>query len=481
MFGNVNIPGLGSGPEATANLIKAMTEGSGIATPNAAVPGDASPLNIQDLQQTLANATYAADDAALFKVLQTKTYLAKSPTVQYDLVTSYGNAPGIWGREIGLGVEQDSTYVRKTMESAIMNVSCRISFRAASAQNIGNLQLRTIENNNKAALMAAHIDRALYTGNRSIIPEQFDGIERLIQIDAPLNLVDRRAGALNLSFVNQMCKRVFSPPNYGKVTHVFMSPGIFSDILNEPTAVGTGIIRQQNGESNVALGIGIERIITQFGTVNLVADVFIQPGQPATDLGDGPTGRPTAPVSAGAITTPVNAASLFAAGDAGTYIYKIAAINYLGFSPVLTTAGVTVAAGDSANIPVARGDTITNGYVVYRSAKDGLADTCKEAFRIAATGPSQTIIDLNAYLPGTSKAYFLSLDKVSPRDNQPSLQWCQLTPMVSIDLAVLDTTTRWMLYNDAGLIIRIPKQHLVAYNLIESDTATAQATGNNWI
>lgn len=463
MFGNDNA--FAGDPSAVRGLIKAMTEGDGIATPNALVPGDAAPLNVQDLQKALAVSTYKSRDAVLFKMLQEATYIAKSPTIQYDVLTSYGDTPSIFNNEIAFPTESDDTYVRRTMKAAMMSLSARISFRANAATNIGNINLRSQTTSNKITQLTASIEATLFTGNSALIPQQFDGIEKLIADYAPENLFDRRDGLLNLDFVNQVCQIIFALPNNGRITHIFVAPSTFADVLNEPTATTGGVLRLPNGQADVAFGTNITRYLTQFGEVGLVPDKFIQAGQPAVDLGVGPAGLvPAAPVSGGAITTPVNAASQFAAGDVGTYIYKIAAINHRGFSPVLTTVGAAVAAGDSVNIPVVAGDTITSAYVVYRSDKDGAASTCREAFRVARTGASQTIVDLNAYLPGTARAYFLSLEDMAD-DGAPNLQWAQLSPLQSIDLATQDTSIRWMIYMDAGLILRVPRRHAVAYNI----------------
>lgn len=468
----INVPNAGNGNLELRDLIKAMEVGNGIATPNAQVPGDTAPLAVQDLQQTLAVQTYKAIDCVFFKLLQEGTYVAKAPTVHYDLLTSYGETPSIWNNEIALPTEADDTYERRIMKAATMGLTARISFSANATTNIGNLNLRQRTTENKITQLHAQIESALFTGNSALVPQQFDGIGRQIEQFAPQNMFDRRDGLLNLSFVNQVCEQIYSLPNNGRISHIFVSPQTFADVLNEPTATTGGVLRLPNGEVNVAFGTNITRYLTQFGEIALVPDKFIQAGQPAVDVGIGPAGRPVAPLSGGAITTPVNAASLFEAGDAGTYIYKIAAINYKGFSPVLTTAGVAVAAGDSVNIPVVAGDTITTAYVVYRSELDGAASTCKEAFKVAKTGPSQTIIDLNAYLPGTSRAYFLSMSDTTG-DGAPNLQWAQLFPLQAYELGLADTSFRWMMVMQAGLIVRVPFRHAIAYNIQRSAGAPA--------
>ena len=472
-------PFLGGDANGARNLIKAMTEGDGIATPNTAIPGSAAPLNVQDLQGTLAIATSTAADAVLFGMLQPMTYIAKSPTIQYDVLTSYSNAQ-IFNQEISRPSEADDTYVRRTMKTAALGVTARISFRAGAATNIGNINLKTQTTQNKLAEMARGIEVALFTGNSDIIPEQFDGIEKLIADQAPANLLDLRGATLGYSYVNAVVAFLRNAPNYGRPSHLFLGFRSFGGLINEvlPTADQSGTIRLPNGQRDTDYGTSITGYLTQFGVIKLVPDVFIQPGQVALDLGTGIPTAPVAPMSGGAITTPVNAASQFGASDAGDYFYKIAAINYRGFSPVLVTGAVTVAAGDSVNIPVIAGDTITTGYVVYRSDLDGAVGTCKEAFRVAKSGPSQTIIDLNAYLPGTEKAYMLSLEQRAP-DGAPDLQWGQLSPMSSVDMAIQDTSFSWMIYADAGLLLRVPKRHAVIYNI--GAPANAIAPGNTGI
>lgn len=460
-------------------LIKAMTQGDGITTANAAVPGSASPLAIQDLQGTLAVATTTAADAVFFGMLQPETYIARAPSIQYDVLTNYGEAQ-IFNKEISRPSESDDTYVRRIAKTAPLGLTARISFRANATSLIGNIDMKSRTSINKMAEMLRGVEVCLFTGNSDIIPEQFDGIEKLIADQAPANLLDLRGAAINYSFMNKVVAFLYGAPNYGSPTHAIVPTQVYGALLDEiiPVTGNGGTLRLPNGQPDVAYGSNIASYRTQFGVIKLVPDRLIQPGQPAPDLGFGPSAsRPVAPLSGGAITTPVNAAGLFAAGDAGDYIYKICAINYRGFSAPLVTGAVTVAAGDSVNIPIVAGDTITTGYVVYRSTKGGAASTCREAFRIAKTGPTQTIIDLNAYLPGTAKAYVLSMNSRA-QDGAPDIQWAQLSPMTSVDLAVVDTSIQWMIYTDAALLLRVPKRHAVIYNIAVNDSGlNVAATG----
>lgn len=437
-------------------LYKAMTSGTGVAVPGSAVPGAVAPVMPEDLQYALVATTYQQTDAIFWRMLQPTTRKATNNSVQWTDLQAYAQGNAIFMNEVGLAVEQDSTYTRRLQQLKIMGVGARVSILATQVQTIGFQDLVAQETLNKTAYMVAGVENALFNGNSAIIPEEFDGLERQVALGGGIRK-DARGGLLTLATTNAICGAVRQSPNYGRVDHIFCSIQAFSDILND-FAITNSVLRGELGKET-AIGSMTDTILTQHGVVKVVPDVFIVEGQPAVDAGYGPAAlAPLAPSLGGAITPAPTAGSQFAAPDAGTYIYKVVAINKDGFSPALITAGVTVASGDGVPIPVVQGSANTTGYIVYRSTLGGAASTALELFRVAKTGATQTITDLNAALPGTSKAFFVSF--------RPEwIQWAELFPLSKIDLALIDTSKRWFMYMIGGLLVKSPRRHAVLYNV----------------
>ena len=74
---------------------------------------------------------------------------------------------------------------------------------------------------------------------------------------------------------------------------------------------------------------------------------------------------------------------------------------------------------------------------MYRSDLGGAASTCRSIMRVARSGATQTIVDLNRFLPNCSKGYMLS-------QQSDVLKWKQLAPFTRIPLATIDASVRWM-------------------------------------
>jgi hypothetical protein len=101
-----------------------------------------------------------------------------------------------------------------------------------------------------------------------------------------------------------------------------------------------------------------------------------------------------------------------------------------------TLAAVVVAAGDGVTFTLSDGGQGTTFYEIYRSAAGAAQATAQLMVRVARTGATQVVTDLNADIPGTSTGFVLM-------QNQRSFSWSQLLPMTRIPLAAIDTSIRW--------------------------------------
>ena len=456
-----------------AGLRKAMTAGTGIATPGSQVAGAAAPIIPESLEAYLSIAIEQAEDLPMMRAIGPYKEKALSPTEQWNTLEGVGADNTIFNGEVALPDEQDSSYVRRTIELKPMGVTGRVSFRAQAARTIAGIDsVMAQEVENKTLFMLRNIERAIFVGDSSIIPEQFDGLGRQIAAANPENVFDARGALLTRTLINRVAKGVRRAGNYGRLNTLFCSVNAYADLTEDVTNASSVNRANYVQGTEIIYGVSAKKILTSFGVIDLIYSQFLVEGTAPATAGTVAL-RPATPLANGAVVAAPAAGSQFAAADAGDYIYAIVGLSARGQSTTLQTAVVTVAAGDGVTIPIADGGNGTTGYIVYRSTPNGAASTLREAFRVARTGANQNIVDLNAALPGTSTAYLLSLD---PR----SIAWSELTPLTKFDLATVDTSNRFLLYTDAGLKVRTARKHAVIQNIGIANDELAPA-GPNWV
>ena len=414
-----------------AALRKALSAGEGNGgTHGVATPGAAGPLMPESLDEVLHSVTYTEQE---FKLWQR---IPKSPA--YNTAEEY-----IRLHRVGLGEsafmgegerpeEEDSSYSREVSMVKFLGTTRRITHQATLVRSVEKAGLVARETKNGVMWLLRQLEEALFFGDSQIVPLQFDGLNRLM-IDGGSPVYDMRGAPLSEEVLSGMCAAVRKKGNYGTIDTVYSSIGVKSDLKNKIR----DRMRSQFGDK-----VDFEPKLDNFGDVKLEDNVFIDEGEDKLPVAAGvgnSSKRPLLPIlGAAGITTPANGNSKFGASDAGSYYYKIVAINRYGRSAPLTTAAVAVAEGDKVVIPIVDGGQDTTGYIVYRSAVDAAdATTCQEAFRVKRTGASQDIEDLNADLPGTSIAFGLET-------KAETLSWRQLAPMMMIPLATSDLNERWM-------------------------------------
>jgi len=305
---------------------------------------------------------------------------------------------------------------------------------------------------NRTMELLKNLENALFFGDSSLIPEQFDGLEKSITDGAPTNVVDLRGGPLTEERLNDMMLMIRQ--NFGVGTDAYFATGAFADLAKQVYDRQRFAIAPQPG----VLGAQVTAFQGQNGKVNLHDHVFIQDGPTALAAGLGSTSK--RPLAA-AITVPPaagGAGSSFGAADAGTYIYKVVAGNRFGLSLPVTSASVAVLAGQQVTFTVADGGQGTTFYEIYRSTLGGAAATCALMTRVARSGVTQVITDTNADIPGTSKGFVL-------QQNQASFSWAQLLPMTRIPLAAVDTSIRWAQVIYGCIKMYTPQKNIVVKNV----------------
>ncbi len=437
-----------------ADLRKALSAGQDVNDPGVA-PGVGFPLRVESLEATMKSLTFEMDEIKLFKTIPKVP--ATNTVEEFNRLLSYGQGGT---RRFNLGFmtegdlpeEEDSTYERVTMLIKFLGVTGRVTHVANTIRaSTGNVI--ALETMNKTMELLKNAENALFFGDSTLIPEQYDGLFKLIEDGAPDNVIDLRGQPLTEEKLNDMLLQIRD--NFGMATDAYFSTGAFADLAKQVYDRQRFAYAPAPG----VLGATITAFQGQHGRINMHDHVFIQEGPEAPATGLGKTDRrPNVPSITIAPAAGANPASRFGAGDAGTYIYQVVAGNRFGLSAPVTTAGVAVVAGEAVTFTVQDNGQAPSFYEIYRTEAGGAAGTARMIVRVPRTAATQVITDLNGDLPGTSQGFVLM-------QNQRSFSWAQLLPMTRIPLAAIDTSIRWAQVLYGGVKMYTPAKNIVVKNI----------------
>jgi len=440
-----------------ADLRKALTAGQDVANPGAS-SGAGFPLRIESLERTLKVVTYRMDDVRLWKNISKLP--AYNTVEEYNRLSQYGsNDFGGFISEGDLPESDDTTYSREFTVIKYVGTTRSVT-HVMSLVRPAHGPVIAQETVNGTAHLLKQIERSLFFGDSSLIPVQWDGLQKLITDGAPAaNIIDLRGAPLTEDAINDGALTVKTTPNYGKPTDLYCADGAYSDLAKSFYPAERYPI-QPGGWQDGMVGLSIRGFHSMVGPIMFNPDVFVEFGGAPSASAVGPAAKiPATPTEGAAPTTPADPASQFAAADAGDYRYKVVAVNRYGKSAPLTMTGpVTVAAGDKVTMGVTEGAPAPTAFELYRTKVDGAAGTELLALSAARTGATTTIDDFNADLPGTSQAFLI-------QQNVEYFSFKQLAPFVKIPLATIDTSIRWMQLLYGGLTVYAPGKSVMFKNV----------------
>ena len=443
-----------SSPGEVADLRKALSAGEELTNPGAS-PGVGFPLRVQSLEATMKNLTFEMDEIKLFKTIPKVP--ATNTVEEFNRLLSYGSG-GTRRFNLGFMTEGDlpeeevSTYERVAVLIKFLGTVGRVTHVANTIRSAAG-NVIALETMNKTMELLKNLENALFFGDSSLIPEQFDGLYKLIATGAPNNVIDLRGRALTEDTLNDLLLLIRD--NFGMATDAYFATGAFADLAKQVYDRQRFAYAPAPG----VLGATVSAFQGQHGKINLHDHVFIQPGPGLALSGLGKTDRrPNAP----SITVPPanapNAGSQFVTADAGTYFYQVVAGNRFGLSVPVAAASTPVTAGDGVTFTIQDNGQNPTFYEIYRTAAGGAVGTAKLMTRVARTGATQVVTDLNSDLPGTSQGFVLM-------QNQRSFSWSQLLPMTRIPLAAIDTSIRWAQVVYGGVKMYTPAKNVVVKNV----------------
>jgi len=439
------------------DLRKALTAGDSINPPSVAA-GEGFPLRIESLERTLKVVTYRMDDVRLWR--NVSKLPAFNTVEEYNRLRSYGNNDhaGFIG-EGDLPSQDDTTYSREFTVIKFCGTTRSVT-HVMSLVRPAHGPVIAQETVNGTAHLLKQIERALFFGDSSLIPVQWDGLLKQITDGAPAqNIIDLRGGPLSEDVLNDGALTVKTAPNYGRPTDLYCADGAYSDLAKQFYPAERYPIQPQGFQDGM-VGLSIKGFHSMVGPIMFNPDVFVEFGGPSnvSAVGDA-SNRPSTPTESVAPAAAANPASQFSAADAGDYRYKVVALNRYGKSAPLTLSGpVTVAAGDQVTFTVADGATVGTAFEIYRTRADGAAGTELLMTTVARGGATTVVTDRNANLPGTSSAFLL-------QQNLEFFAFKQLAPFVKIPLATVDTSVRWMQLLYGALTVYAPGKSVVYRNV----------------
>jgi len=318
---------------------------------------------------------------------------------------------------------------------------------------------------NGTAWLLRQVERALFLGDSTMIPQQWDGLLKQITAGAPLptlNVIDMRGRAMSEDAINDGALIVKAEPNYGRATDLYMADGAFSD-LAKGFYPAERIPLNPAGWQNGMVGLNIQGFFSQFGPIKFNPDTFLQFGPVAPSAAAGPSGKrpslPTESVAPAEVALGGGETSAFIASDTGAYYFKVCAINRYGRSAAVTMTGpLSVTTAKKVTMTVADGSDAGTAFELYRSAKDGAATTCRKMKTVARAGATTVLTDWNLDLPGTSQAFLI-------QQNLEFFSFKQLAPFIKIPLATVSTAIRWMQLIYGTPVVYAPGRAVVYKNV----------------
>lgn len=454
------IEGFGSASaEEVMNLSKALRSGQEREAPASVVAGDGFTLKPESLDRTLKNVTYRSEHIQFWKTLdKTPAY---NTVEEYSRLREYGNGVAAFIDEGELPAEDDATYSREFNIVKYMGTTRRITHVMQTVRtHIGSAVAQ--ETVNGTMWLLRQVEKALFYADSDLVPQEFDGLfAQLAKQLSPTNIIDMRGKPLNQDVIEEAAHIVRAAPNYGVPTDLWMSDGAYSDLARLFYPTQRSQLPTPNNPDGM-VGFQVSGMRTQSGPIRFQPDVFIEPGRAPADAGVGDVAkRPGVPSidSAAAAAVGAGEVSKFGADDAGDYRYKVVARNRFGLSPsVAVDAAITVAAGQKVTITIKDGSPLASCYVIYRTEKNGSAGSEVEMVTIKRTGAVTTFTDLNADLPGTTKAALI-------QGNRENIVIKQLAPFTRIPLATIDTSMRWAQVLYLTLTLHSPNKNVLFKNV----------------
>lgn len=464
------------------NLNKALSaeEITGRETTNLTTASGA-PLKVESLEKTLKVLTHSEQDVTIWKnIPQSPAY---NTVEEYNQLTSYGADRGGFNNEGETPVEEDSVYVRRAQLVKFLGVTKSVTHPMQLVNtHIGNVIDREVKNGTLWILRK--LDRAMYFGNETIVPQEFNGLltqhqkdDSYLTVDDYMNsdnVIDLRGNALTEEAIEDGANTIVE--NFGRPNQIYAPPKVLSDFVKN--FYGNKFIQPNTAAlTDGVMGQRVKSFESQFGNIGLNYDIFFnkQPNK-ASNAAATSSSAPAAPTATSATPVATDALGKWAATDAGDYIYAVSAVNRYGESTltVLNATPATVVAGGSIDLTFTSTPSTypATGFIIYRSnegAPNAASATFSPLFQVSAAelasgydgGAAGKVRDRNRWLPNTNQSFMAQWDT-------DVVEFKQLAPLMKMDLAVISPAYRFMILLYGTPFLYAPKKFVRFINVGET-------------
>lgn len=456
-----SITGFGShSAQEVEELNKALSisQNYGTTAPNALTQGSA--LSVEDLDRTLKLVTHGLEHLKLWKDIIKER--VPQTVHEYNIQNSYGAEVSPFFNMGGTPTQTDAKYAREIVQVKYLGTQGQVQHNLTLIQAAhGPVVAREVKN--KTIELLARNERTMFEADSSINALEYDGINKQISdkmvdpnfkstafagyesVGADDTVIIDVRGDFDDEISEEMALKNVN--NFGMAMDCYLGTDVHSKFSR-------AFYAKQRTIPGETLTSG-QRVKEHTGTLDFrfKPSLFNRPRKaPLTSS----TSAQAAPTLAN-FASPSDAASQFVSADAGTYSYVIAAVYADGETVASTQTSGAVSAGDKVTIDI----TYTGVPLYFNIFRAPVGTTTGHEFiqRIAALGSAAThTVDFNSFLPGKAKAFLLMHDS-------DTLCWKQLGSMIKYDLAVTDTSYKWLQLLYGTPLISAGRKHVIAKNL----------------
>ena len=437
----------------------AISQNYGTTAPGNLTGGSA--LAIEDLDRTLKLVTHGLEHLRLWKdILKEKV----TQTVhEYNVQNSYGQEVSPFFAMGGTPNATDANYDRETIQVKYLGTQGQVQHNLTLIQAAhGPVVAREVKN--KTIELLARNERAMFEADSSINALEYDGIFSQIQVKEAQSqykstafagfdavgasssvIMDQRGSVLDEDIGEMAGLKAVN--NFGMPMDMYLGTDIHSEFSR-------AYYQKQRVMSGATLVAG-QKVKEFSGTLDyrFKPSLFNRPRVSPLAVSVSASSAP----ALSSLTSPVDAQSQFAAADAGSYSYQVSAVYADGETLPSSASATSPSAGDNVSgVLTYSGSPLY--FNVFRSAL-GASSGWEFIQRIAPTTSGATyVLDRNAFLPGAAKAFLLMHDP-------DVLCWKQLGSMIKYDLAVTDTSYKWLQLLYGTPLISAPRKNVVLINL----------------
>ncbi len=466
----------GLGPQSVFELQKALLT-TGYGTDVATFTGGQA-LRVQSLDQMLYDVVWQEEHTKLFKLLK------KSPIYStVDEWTERSEYGSPWGAVAGEADNPPATtaeLARRVGYVKFYRTYREVSHVATVVRNI--VEAIAEEEQAGTRFLLGHLERDCFFGDSSVIPEQIDGLLPIILNNGDDRcVIDLQGQPLNSRELIHHAASVIGS-NAGVPTHLFVDPYAKADLDVSMLPAERFVVPTRSDDGLYEVDLGIGRIATSWGKIEIVPDIFLAPERGWFNRKSDPLYRAPSTARGGDSSNPapdaptgVTASAGGSGGNipAGTYYYKVSAVNRNGESAAVSSGAVAVTAGQKVTLTITHTDSSITGFRIYRSAKDAADDSdCRYLYHCAAdAGGTTQFVDDGSWVPGTTCAFLIDMHR-----GDPALDWRQLLPMMKLELAIVKPAVPWLQMIYGFLRVTRPWRLVVFKNILP--TAIAEAGWN---